>query len=578
MYKKTIQTISPQLEEMIRVARGEEETDILIKNAKIVDVFSGEVHPDHVAIHGSRIIGLGEYHAREVIDLKGKFLSPGFIDGHVHIESSMVSVTEFARAVVPLGTTSIVADPHEIANVMGLEGVRYIGESAELSPFKVYIMLPSCVPATDMETSGARLSSADLLCILQEDWVLGLGEIMNFPGVIQGVPDLLEKIKIMKGTRIDGHAPLLAGKDLNAYICAGVGSDHECTSLDEAGEKLRKGMYIMIREGTAAKNMKALLPLITEKNSRRCMFVTDDRHPLDLLEKGHMDSIIRKAIRLGLHPVTAIQMCTINPAQYFRLDGLGAIAPGYRADISVFADMNNPRVEMVFKDGKLVAKDGQLIDEREKTKKHILESSIHIKDVNKERLRIRALSENAVIMEIVPDQIVTKKRRERVRIFGGYALPDVERDILKIAVVERHTMSGNVGLGFVKGFGLRMGAIGSSIAHDSHNIIVVGTNDDDMVQAVMEIKKMGGGQVAVTNGNVMESLPLPIAGLMSQKSLQEVGDGVKRLLNSAKNIGCTLRDPFMTLSFLALPVIPELKITDKGLVDVNQFKIISLFQ
>ncbi|MEW6616104.1 MAG: adenine deaminase [Thermodesulfobacteriota bacterium] len=562
----------------IRAACGKEKADLLIKNARVVDVFSGSIFSANVAINNSIIIGFGDYNAKEVIDLKGRFLCPSFIDGHIHVESSMISVPEFAKAVIPMGTTSIVADPHEIANVMGLEGIKYIAESGKLTPLVVYIMLPSCVPSTDMETSGARLSSSDLLKIVHKEWVLGLGEVMNFPGVIDEDPEILRKIEVAGGKRIDGHAPMLAGNDLNAYISVGIGSDHECTTLKEAGEKLRKGMYIMIREGTVAKNMETLLPLVTPANSRRCLFVTDDKHPLDLVEEGHMDFLIRKAIKQGLDPVIAVQMATLNPAEYFRLNGLGAIAPGYKADIIVFNTLKELRVEMVFKGGKLVAKDGRLLEIPLKEEKPILKNSIMIKDMDSGKFKIKAFSENAKIIELVPNQIITEKSIEKVRIVNGYALSDIERDILKIAVIERHTRTGNIGLGFVRGFGLKTGAIGSSVAHDSHNIVVVGTNDDDMLKAVMEIEKMGGGQLVVANGSILASLPLPIGGLMSHMPLLEVADGIKRLLVSAKTLGCDARDPFMALSFLALPVIPELKITDKGLVDVSEFRIVPLFE
>ncbi|MFH1624148.1 MAG: adenine deaminase [Pseudomonadota bacterium] len=567
-----------ELKKRVRVARGVGKADLLIKNARVVDVFSGNIHPTDVAIKDSLIIGFGEYRAREILDLKGRFLCPGFIDGHIHVESSMISVPEFAKAVVPLGTTSIIADPHEIANVMGLEGIKYIVESAQSTPLDVYIMLPSCVPATEMETSGARLSASDLLGIVHKEWVLGLGEVMNFPGVIHGDSDILGKIEVAKGKKIDGHAPMVAGNDLNAYVSVGIGSDHECTTVKEAREKLQRGMYIMIREGSAARNLETLLPLVTPGNSRRFMFVSDDRHPLDLIEEGHMNFIIRKAINLGLDPVTAIQMATLNPAEYFRLDGLGAIAPGYRADVTVLDTLEEMRAQMVFKGGKLVAKDGRPLDSREAEQRRTPKNSIKIRGVDSNRLKIEASSENAKIIELIPKQIVTKKVIERVRVVNGYALPDIERDILKIAVIERHTRSGNLGLGFVRGFGLKSGAIGSSVAHDSHNIVVVGTNDDDMVRAVTEIERMGGGQLVVVNGTIIESLPLPIAGLLSDRPLLEVADGIRKLLMSAKTLGCKISDPFMTLSFLALPVIPELKITDRGLVDVNKFRIVSLFE
>jgi len=566
------------LEEMIQVARGEVEVDLLLKNARVVNVFSGDIHRANVAIHHSRIVGLGDYRARQVIDLRGQYLCPGFIDGHVHIESAMLRVSEFARVVVPQGTTTVVCDPHEIANVLGLDGIRYMLESAKYNPFSVYVMLPSCVPATDMETAGSRLSAEDLSAMLRSAWVLGLAEVMNYPGVIFRNWEVLQKIKTAEGRPIDGHAPGLTGRDLCAYVAAGIGSDHECTTPEEAREKLQLGMHIMIREGTTARDLESLLPVITPGNASNCMFVTDDRHLSDLLHEGHMNFVIRKAIGLGLDPMTAIQMATINTARYFGLKDKGGIGPGMRADLVVFDNFADFDIKMVFRGGQMVARDGTLPPLSEKPKDVPLRSSMNINWQRANDLRIRAEKKRAKVIGVIPNQIVTDNLIEEVKVEDGLAVSDVERDILKIAVIERHLASGNVGLGFVKGVGLKRGALASSVAHDSHNLMLIGTNDEDMLLAAREVERMRGGLAAVTGGRVLASLALPIAGLMSDRPFEEVNEGLQAMLEAAHELGSELHDPFMAMSFLALPVIPTLKITDKGLVDVLQFKIVPLFE
>ena len=566
------------LKEKIRVASGDGMADLLIKNGRVVDVFSGEIEKRDVAVFEGAIVGFGDYRAREIIDVKGDFLCPGLIDGHVHIESSMVTIPEFARAVLPNGTTSVVIDPHEIANVLGREGIRFMAKSAKGVPLNVFIMIPSCVPATHMETSGATLKAADLGPLLKEPWAIGLAEMMNFPGVIFRDPEVLKKIEIAKGKRIDGHAPMLSGKGLYAYLTAGIRSDHECTTPQEAKEKLKNGMWIMVREGTTARNLRNLIPLVHPKNSRRFFLVTDDRHPKELLEEGHIDSMVRQAVQWGLDPILAIQMATLNAAEYFRLDDLGAIAPGYRADIISFDHLGRFQIKKVFKDGKLVSENGKMLfPPIHKRKSSNVNGSVRIKSLKKDALLLRSDQSLAKIIQLIPDQIVTKKVMKRVFLKDGVAHPNVKEDILKIAVVERHKATGNIGIGFVQGFGLKTGAIGSSVAHDSHNIVLVGTNDADMLKAVEVIQSMEGGLVAVLEGKVLASLPLPIAGLMSEASVAQVNLQLAALLRAAKTLGCKIPDPFMTLSFLSLPVIPELKITDKGLVDVNQFKFVSLF-
>jgi adenine deaminase len=566
------------LKEKIRIASGEGMVDLLIKNGRVVDVFSGQIEKKDVAIFGGVIVGFGEYQAKKIIDVKGDFLCPGFIDGHVHVESSMVTIPEFARAVLPNGTTSVIIDPHEIANVLGQKGIRFMAESARGAPLNVFIMLPSCVPATHMETSGATLRAIDLKALFKEPWVIGLAEMMNFPGVIFRDPEVLKKIEMAKGRRIDGHAPMLSGKGLYAYLTAGIRSDHECTTLKEAKEKLKNGMWIMIREGTTARNLRSLIPLVDLKNSRRFLFVTDDRHPKELLEEGHINSMVRQAVRWGMDPILTIQMATLNTAEYFRLDDLGAIVPGYRADIISFGHLGRFQINKVFKDGVLVAEDGQmLLPANQKRKSPKAKDSVRIKPLKEDAFLLTSDQPLAKIIQLIPDQIVTKKIVRKILLKGGVAHPNIEEDILKIVVVERHKATGNVGIGFVQGFGIKKGAIGSSVAHDSHNLVMVGTNDQDILEAVTAIKEMGGGLVAVLNGKVLASLPLPIAGLMSEASVAQVNHQLGALHRAAKNLGCKIPDPFMTLSFLSLPVIPELKITDKGLVDVNQFKFVPLF-
>lgn len=569
------------LAERIRVASGNGQADLLIRNGRVLDVFSGQVEKKDVAVYDGTIIGFGDYRARRTIDVQGQFLCPGLIDGHVHVESSMVTLPEFARAILPHGTTSIVIDPHEIANVLGARGIRFMAESAKRSPLNVFIMVPSCVPATHLETSGAVLEARDIQALLEEPWAIGLAEMMNFPGVIDRNPAVLKKIEIAGGRRIDGHAPFLSGKGLHAYSVARIRSDHECTTSAEAKEKLKNGLWIMVREGTAARNLEDLLPLVTPVNSRRFFFVTDDRHPRELLYEGHIDSMVRKAIRLGLDPLLAIQMATLNAAEYFRLDDLGAIAPGFRADLIVFDHLSRFQITKVFKDGVLVAEDGGMVKSlrsRETSRKVPgIPRSMRLGTLKKESFSVRTTQPMAKVIQLVPNQILTRKVMKRVIVKDGMACPNPREDVLKIVVAERHHATGNAGIGWVQGFGLKKGAIGSSVAHDSHNIIVVGTNDPDVLKAVRAIQAMGGGLVAVADEKVLASVPLPVAGLMSELPVFRVHQQMEILKQSARDLGCKLPDPFMTLSFLSLPVIPELKLTDKGLVDVTQFKIVPVF-
>ncbi|MEW6140010.1 MAG: adenine deaminase [Thermodesulfobacteriota bacterium] len=564
------------LKRRIEISLGKKPVDLLLKNGRLVNVLAGEIHPASVAIHEGWVVGFGDYDALETVDLNGRFLAPGFIDGHVHLESSMLSISEFARNVVPQGTTSVVADPHEIANVLGIKGIQYILDSSDGLAMRVFIMFPSCVPATPFETSGAELLHTDMMQFRDHPRVLGLAEMMNFPGVLMADPEVLSKIGIFGDKVKDGHAPGLRGKELCAYAHAGIGSDHECTVLEEALEKLRVGMKIMIRQGSAAKNLDALLPVVNEHNSRNCFFVTDDTDPRDLREKGHVAGIVRTAIGKGLYPVRAIQMATLNPASYFKLTSLGALAPGYQADILVLEDLEKLTVDRVYHSGRLVAERGRFSGADEETVIPVPGSVL----VDWERVKdfsVKAEGSRVRVIEVIPGQIVTRHTVEQVAIRDGYAVADAARDILKLAVIERHRGTGEFAVGFIRGFGLKRGALASTVAHDSHNIIVVGADDDDMLRAAREAADMGGGMAVVASGAVMARLPLPIAGLMSAATIEEVDRDLAAAVKAARELGCNLENPFATLSFMALTPIPELKITDRGLFDSTNFQFVPLF-
>jgi adenine deaminase len=565
-----------ELADLIKVARGDEPADLLLKNAKVVNVFTGDIDETNIAIVHSRIAGLGDYQARQVEDLRGRYVCPGFIDAHVHIESAMVPPNEFARAVVPRGTTTVVSDPHEIANVLGLEGIRYMLEMAKYNPLSTYIMAPSCVPATDMETTGAALHWYDLQTLQHEPYVLGLGEMMNFLGVVRGNPEVLDKLRAFQGHVKDGHAPGLHGKALMAYTAANIGSDHECTRVEEAREKLSLGMFIFLREATNAHNLRDLLPMVNRHTSRRLCFCTDDRVPADLLDEGHIDHLVRLAIAEGIEPVTAIRMATLNPSEYFHLHDQGAIAPARRADLVVFSDPGNFRADMVYRGGKLVAQDGQIIAWERPQRPTVLRSSMNV-DWSHMNFRIQANGRRLRVIGLVPDQIITQHLIEELPTREGEVVADPGRDILKLAVIERHLATGNVGLGFVKGLGLSKGAMASTVAHDHHNIVVAGADDESMFTAVQAITATRGGMATAYGDSVLAQLPLPIAGLMSDQPIETVRRQMDEVLASARQLGSPLHDPFMALSFLALPVIPSLKLTDRGLVDVEQFDLVSLF-
>ncbi|WP_287155460.1 adenine deaminase [Candidatus Solincola tengchongensis] len=562
-------------EEFLKVCRGEEEADLLLLGGLVVNVFTGEIAEHAVAVHGGRIAGFGERPAREVLDLKGAFLCPGFIDGHVHIESSMVTLPEFARAVVPRGTTAVVTDYHEIANVLGTEGLRYMMDLAEGLPLDALIMLPSCVPATPMETSGAVLEVEDLLPLREAPSVIGLGEMMNFPGVVHGDPSVMAKLEAFAGLPVDGHAPGLRGKELDAYLAAGVESDHECVDPEEAREKLEKGMYVYIREGSTAKNLESLLPLVDSRSADRFLLVTDDKQPEDLLVNGHLDAVLRRAVALGMDPVTALRLVTLSPARRFRLPGRGGIAPGWWADLVVLEDLRDFRALKVFKRGKLVAEKGEYLEPHRQGPP--APGAMKIAWERIPSLEIPAGGGRMRVIGVIPDQIVTESLLETPRVEKGLVLTDTERDILKACVFERHRGTGNLGMGMVRGMGLREGALASTVAHDSHNLVVVGVDDRDILLAARRVEAMGGGQVAVRGGEVIAELPLDVAGLMSTLPLEEVAARVRALREAAARLGCPLREPFMALSFLALPVIPELKMTDRGLFDVGSFRHVALF-
>ncbi|OIP26723.1 MAG: adenine deaminase [Chloroflexi bacterium CG_4_10_14_0_8_um_filter_46_9] len=563
------------LAELISIARGDSLPDLLLKNARIINTFIGEIERGNVAICGDRIAGIGDYKlAKEIIDLEGKYLSPGLIDGHIHIESSMLHPARYAQAVVPRGILASVTDLHELANVCGIQGIKFVTDWAQNLPMDIFFMAPSCVPSTSLETSGARISVAEIKQILALQNAIGLGEMMNFPGVISGDNEILCKISAAQGRIIDGHAPGVSGKKLNAYKAAGILSDHECTTSEEGKEKLKRGMYLMIREGSSEKNLDTLLPLINDNTYKRCFFVVDDRSCSDLLREGDIDAVVRKAINQRMEPIRALQLATINTAEYFQLGDCGAIAPGYLANLITITELPTLNIDMVFYKGKLVAKQGkclfpipQIIPE--------LTNTVHIKKpLTIEQFKLTVNNETQPVIEIIPGQIITRKRLEKVKIEQGVVAPDIENDILKLVVVERHKASGNVGVGLVKGFGMKNGALASSIAHDSHNIIAVGTNDADILAAIKEIENLQGGLVVCTAGETIASLPLPIAGLLSSEPLETVVAQFEQVEKAAASLGNLPPAPFSILSFLALPVIPELRLTDLGLVDVTAFKLI----
>ncbi len=556
------------------MAAGRVLPSLVLKNGKIVNVFSGEIVDGDIAIEGNKIVGIGNYEGVEEIDLAGKYVSPGFIDGHVHIESSLATPSEFAKAVVPRGTTTIIADPHEIANVCGMEGIEYMIEASENIPLGVYVMLPSCVPSTTFENAGAILRADDLKRLINHERVLGLGELMDYPNVIEGKSDIIDKIIMADGKIIDGHGPSIEGKDLNAYAAAGIRTEHECSTVEEMLDRLRLGMYILIREGSAARNLKDLIKAVNKENMRRCLFCADDKHPEDILLNGHIDHNLRLAVEEGIDPINSIQMATINAAECYGLKHIGAIAPGYDADIVVLEDLKEFKALKVFKKGKLVAEKNKALFNIAMGDYSKVTNTVHIKEVVEEDLRIRLESNRVNVIKILPRSLVTEKVEREVDIEDGFFKYNVNQDILKLVVVERHKATGNIGLGLVENFNLKGGAIASTIAHDSHNIIVIGDNDGDILLAIDEVTRVGGGITMASDGKIIQTLELPIGGLMSIEPIEKINSDLGEMLDIAyEKLGVSKDiEPFMTLAFLALPVIPDLKLTDMGLFDVKNFK------
>jgi adenine deaminase len=565
------------VQQKLAIARGEKPAELLFKNAQLINVLSGEIHPADVAVEDGRVVGFGDYAAKTVIDLQGAYLAPSLIDGHFHVESSLLTAPEFARAVVPHGTGAVVIDPHEYANVLGLDGIRYVLESTKNLAVDFFIMLPSCVPATHLETAGARLTAEDLKLMIHDERIAGVAELMNYPGVFLGMESELAKIEAGKGKAIDGHAPGLRGKNLNAYALAGIRSDHESTELEEAREKLRLGMHILLREGSTERNLSHLLPLINAHNAGNCSFATDDKLPGDLAHEGHIDHCVRKVIAAGVPPMTAFQIATINTARHYRLRNFGAIAPRFWADFVVFDDLQNFTARQVYKKGVLVAENGKYLAP-EVAVTPLPRSTMNVRYDAAKDFTVKAKGTAKIkVIAIIPDQIVTKQLIEAPKVENGEIVSDPARDILKLVVVERHRATGKVGVGFVRGFKLKNGALASSVAHDAHNVVVVGTNDADIVTAIQRLEKLQGGLVAVADGKVTAELGLPIAGLVSDKPLDEVIAHMADLNAAAHALGSDLAAPFMTLSFLSLSPIPELKLTDQGLIDAVHLTHTDLF-
>lgn len=570
------------LQRRIQVARGLLPADLVLRHARLVNVCSGECYAADVAIADGLVVGVSApekgYYGNRERDLQGRWLAPGLIDGHMHIESTMLLLSEFSRLVAPRGITAVMLDPHEFANVMGVEGIRYVLESGRGLPLSVYVMLSSCVPASSFESPYRVLMADDLLPLLEDERVLGLAEMMDMPGVLQGDEQVLAKIVATQqhGLVVDGHAPGLHGRDLCAYATAGIMSDHECTTLEEARQRIRLGMWLMIREGSAARNLDALLPLVKELHPPRVFFVTDDRDPQDLTTRGHIDSMVRRAIALGLDAVEAIRLASYNTAQYFRLYNRGAIAPGFVADLVVLDDLDTFQVESVYKDGALVAQHGTLLVDVPTTLSTSITGTVHLGHLHESDLRIPGKPGLVEVVGIEPGQITTTHLQEETPLRSGEVVADPARDLLKLVVIERHHASGRVGLGLVKGFGLRKGALASSVAHDAHNLVIAGASDSDILKAARTLEEMGGGFACVVDGEVRARVPLPYGGLVSPLPVDALVHQLHALDAAAAELGCRLDHPCMTLSFLSLSVIPALKLTDQGLIDVETFTLLPL--
>jgi len=570
---------SQVLTRIIEVAQGKCPADLCVRGCRLVNVFSGQIEAVDFAVQDGFIAGWGNYSAKREIDAGGMYVCPGFIDGHIHIESTMLSPAQFCAAVAPYGTSAVVADPHEIANVLGMQGIRYFLEATDKLPLDFYFNLPSCVPATPLETSGAQLRASDLYSLLPHPRLLGLAEMMNFPGVLAGLPDVLDKLLLFQDRALDGHSPQLAGLGLNAYLAAGIGSDHECTTLDEAREKLAKGMIIMLREGSQSKDLAALLPVVDDYTWPRCMLVSDDRHPDDLLREGHMNAIVNRAMQLGMDPVRALTLASRTPARYFGLARRGAVAPGYAADFSLSPTLNPWTPVRVFKQGEEIARDGKLfVDPESWTSPTLPPSPMRVSEMVPESLRVQARDGLLRVIGVREGSLLTSGLLEKPTVMNGSLVADTARDILKMVIYNRYVSGKPPSVAFVKGIGLKKGAIATTVAHDSHNLIAVGATDTAILQVAEAVRQAGGGMAVGAEQEGTELLPLPIAGLMSDRPLIEVVERLESLKTKARLWGSPLHNPFMALSFLALPVIPELKLTDLGLVDVSAFTFVPLFK
>lgn len=573
------------LREQVAAATGSKKAELVLKNAQIVNVFTQSVETGDIAIEGGYIVGIGNYEGITEKDLGGAYVCPGFLDGHIHIESSMTSPGEFERAVVPHGTIAVITDPHEIANVAGTAGIRFMMQSAQKLDLDVYFMLPSCVPATDLDESGAELLARDLEPFYADEKVLGLAEMMNAFGVTHGDKGCFEKLVQARSLKkaIDGHAPALSGKELNAYVTAGIRSDHECSDFEEAKEKFARGQWIMIRQGTAAKNLKALMGMFEDPYYQRCLLVTDDKHPGDLIRIGHIDVIIREAVSMGADPIRAIRMGTLNAAAYFGLHDMGAVAPGYKADLAVFDDLRTLNVKQVYKGGKLVAENGKMLHQKEKNTdwsteiKERVFHSFHRVPITVEELQLKETTgTHQRVIDMVAHELITKERIEEWKELPGVAPGvDISRDIVKLAAIERHKNTGHVGLGFLGKYGLKKGAVATSIGHDSHNLVIAGVTDEDMVLAGNRVIENGGGLAIALEGKVLADLPLPIGGLMADEPVEVVDEKLEHMKKLSVELGISEDiDAFMTLAFISLPVIPKLRLNTYGVVDVEKHQVV----
>ena len=561
------------------LASGKQEVSLVLKNCKIINVFNGKIIDSDLAIDHGKIIGIGNYKGKTIIDMAGRYVAPGLIDAHMHMESTLVTPEQMSRIIVPRGTTTVIADPHEIANVLGIDGINYMIEAASNTELNGFFMMPSCVPATPFENAGFVLDRDALSALEAHPKVLGLGEVMDYPNVISGNTDMLSKLEMADRMIIDGHGPSLTGKALNAYVINGIRTDHECTTVEEMEERIGLGMYVAIREGTAARNLEVLIKGINSHTKQQCMFCTDDKHPEDILKEGHIDYNVKRAIELGIDPITAIQMATINPARCYNLRDIGAIAPGYDADLIVFDSFESFEIQEVYKKGRLVAKNKQPLFEVSISDTSKVTNTIKLKPIKPEQLHLPLESDVAKVIRITPGSIVTEHVVRRIyQDLNGHFKPNPMIDIVKIAVLERYGKTNTIGIGLVENFKIKNGAIATTISHDSHNVIVIGDNDVDMAHAVNALIKIEGGIVLASNGEIIGQLPLPIAGLMSTEPMEVVShqvEALKKLANVNLSIPTSL-EPFMTLSFLALPVIPELKITDQGYFDVRLFDFVDI--